>query len=344
MDKYLSNKLKILSFVLILLVVMIHANIISNSSSQISIFIQRFISDGLALCAVPMFFIISGFLFGYSFDSTKLFQSYKSKLKKRVRSLLIPYLLCEIVGILFLFVFQLIVPTFTINNVLNVHNLTLSNVMNELFISPKIFYQLWFVRDLFICVVISPLLILGVKYFKIFFIISLYAIWFHTWHISFIETVSICYFSLGLYFSYYHQNCVEYRFYSKLWWLIPISWILITTFFCAMSIKSYTTLFIEHVLGIISMWIGYDLIYNAKRNFLISLDITAFSFFIFLFHEPLLSVIKKCYIGIIGTGSIFKELFLYFTAPSIIIALCLYAGIVLKSIGPKTYSLITGGR
>lgn len=343
MDKYLSNKLKILSFVLILLVVMIHANIISNSSSQISIFIQRFISDGLALCAVPMFFIISGFLFGYSFDSTKLFQSYKSKLKKRVRSLLIPYLLCEIVGILFLFIFQLIVPAFIINSGLTVHNFVMSDIIKEMFISPKIFYQLWFVRDLFLCVVISPLLILGIKYLKIVFILALLVLQFYIAHIYILGIGSIFYFSLGLYFSFYHSYLLRYRFSSKFWWLVPILWFVATAVICATHTKSSFGLLIQ-ILGIISIWIGYDLIFNIKKKYFIPLDLTAFTFFIFLFHEPLLSIIKKSYIAIVGTDSIFKELFLYFVAPIIIIAICIYAGVALKSKRPRMYSFITGGR
>ena len=66
-DRYLSNKIKNISFLLTILVVILHAYNIDNTISIVS-FIQTFISHGIATIAVPIFFMISGYLFFYKFN------------------------------------------------------------------------------------------------------------------------------------------------------------------------------------------------------------------------------------------------------------------------------------
>lgn len=74
MNTYLSYKLKVLSLIAIIFVVFIHANInIPDSTNFLyenSAFLQYFISQGITRTAVPMFFIISGYLYFISFDGT----------------------------------------------------------------------------------------------------------------------------------------------------------------------------------------------------------------------------------------------------------------------------------
>jgi surface polysaccharide O-acyltransferase-like enzyme len=73
MNSYLSRKLKILSFIATILVVYIHvspgADIVdatrevAKTSGLANTLIAFYIQDGLARVAVPLFFIISGYLF-----------------------------------------------------------------------------------------------------------------------------------------------------------------------------------------------------------------------------------------------------------------------------------------
>ena len=93
MNTYLSYKLKVLSLIAIIFVVFIHANInIPDSTNFLyenSAFLQYFISQGITRTAVPMFFIISGYLYFISFDGT--LNTYLIKTKKRIKSLVLPY-------------------------------------------------------------------------------------------------------------------------------------------------------------------------------------------------------------------------------------------------------------
>lgn len=85
MNAYLSNKLKVLSLISIILVVFIHANINipdnTNFLYENSAFLQYFISQGIARISVPLFFTISGYLYFISFSCS--LNDYWIKTKKK---------------------------------------------------------------------------------------------------------------------------------------------------------------------------------------------------------------------------------------------------------------------
>lgn len=107
-----SKTIDFLRFPLIVGVILIHtspASLVVNGTYQDAISVYPVYSTLYTLCsqilarlAVPIFFIISGFLFFYHtpvFDKS----AYWSKLKKRARTLLVPYLLWNALVILFYF-------------------------------------------------------------------------------------------------------------------------------------------------------------------------------------------------------------------------------------------------
>ena len=68
MDKYLSKKIYHISFALMLLIVFLHAynigvanNTYATTQYPVNLFVQNFVSQGIARIAVPMFFMISGY-------------------------------------------------------------------------------------------------------------------------------------------------------------------------------------------------------------------------------------------------------------------------------------------
>lgn len=67
MVEFLSKKFKNISFVLTILVVILHAYNIEDSRNMV-VFIQNFISNGIATIEVPIFFMISEDLFFYKFE------------------------------------------------------------------------------------------------------------------------------------------------------------------------------------------------------------------------------------------------------------------------------------
>jgi len=108
MHQNTKNKLQEIPFLklmLILGVVVIHSNIKSSVTpgySQEGVDIVKFIVSLMRIC-VPSFFIISGYLFFYRVNKFTL-NIYKEKLYRRVKTLVIPYVLWDIFcACLFLF-------------------------------------------------------------------------------------------------------------------------------------------------------------------------------------------------------------------------------------------------
>ena len=107
MDKELSSKIKIISFISIVAVVFLHAYNWSDNfllpttviyeGLYLSTFTEFFISNGLTRFAVPVFFMISGYLFYLTFEFSK--KGYWYKLKSRFKSLVIPYIAWVITGV-----------------------------------------------------------------------------------------------------------------------------------------------------------------------------------------------------------------------------------------------------
>ena len=60
-------------------------------------------------------------------------------------------------------------------------------------------------------------------------------------------------------------------------------------------------------------------------------------------HEPLLTIIKRILLAILGESSI-SIFIIYIAAPIITITLCIIGGKLLKNRYNKVYVIITGGR
>ena len=97
--------------------------------------------------------------------------------------------------------------------------------------------------------------------------------------------------------------------------------------------------------GMITVWRGYDSlshITNLENNHLLQ-TLTNYSFFIYLFHEPVLFVIMQLGTSLLGVNS--RSLsFLYIINPILVIILAIIVAKTIKTIVPSLYSVLTGGR
>ena len=160
MSKYISDKIKILSFVCIILVLYIHSGfsnevlILNEKKTEMQTIhiLQFFISGMVGRIAVPLFYIISGYLFFLNIPQGM--QSIYKKIYKRGRTLLIPYL----IGCLFFVFFNVLVAIIPwaskyINSpIMPLFNNSITQIICSIFYdtgngSPCAF-QLWFLRDL----------------------------------------------------------------------------------------------------------------------------------------------------------------------------------------------------
>ena len=84
MDKYISNKIKNVSLFMTFFVVLLHSNNLEAAKDVVSAnsIIQNFIGQGIVRIAVPVFFLISGYLFFYNFTPTMEKWKYKNTKSK----------------------------------------------------------------------------------------------------------------------------------------------------------------------------------------------------------------------------------------------------------------------
>ena len=112
MNKYLSIKLNVISFFSMVMVVFLHSyNVVVNLNTQnielnrgYSSFFQDFFSQGITRIAVPLFFLISGYLFFLNIKGAP--GEFISKFKKRLKTIVLPYLFWSVWGLLLFFILQ----------------------------------------------------------------------------------------------------------------------------------------------------------------------------------------------------------------------------------------------
>lgn len=317
------------------MVVYLHAYIPMDSENIVSI-IQYYFSQEITRTAVPLFFLISGVLYFRNINNFDRSLFY-SKIKRRIRSLLIPYLIFSGLGFIFVYVTQQFITT---QSYKQIANLSLSECLYTLLFQPIGCYQLWFLRDLFILTLLSPCIYYGLKKIKVWLILCLFFLWISG--IQYIITIeAIFFFTTGAYLGCYQRRFLEYKIKSRWSILILIIWFTIALFNAC-----HRDLYYFHCLGILigvcCIWLLYDLFYNEFKKYILSWPMSH-SFFIYLMHEPILTIIKNILLIILGKSSN-SILIIYITAPIVTITLCIIGGRFLKNKYNKTYLIITGGR
>ncbi|WP_409415531.1 acyltransferase family protein [Flavobacterium sp. PS2] len=352
-DKYLSDKLKVISFFSMLMVVFLHSynlgeEILNDTSvtKGYDFFIQFFISQGIARVAVPIFFVISGYLLFLNKKNT--FDEYLLILKKRFKSLVIPYLFWSF-SLFFIFLLLQSLPQigmfFKQKHIIDYN---FHEVLETIFVHP-IPFQFWFIRDLFVLMIFSPLLYALVRFFKILTLFVFLITWWFQIDFVIFSNEAILFFVLGLFLvinkidlnvSKLFKNSI---FLVLLWFLLVFSeTLLIYKGFLNKSIINSLHKF-GILVGLFAVWSFYDFLFKKAGINSKFLSLTQMSFFIYAFHEPLLEIIKIVFYKILGESQ-FLKLLLYVTSPLFVISISIFLGLYLKRVFPNFFSIITGGR
>lgn len=348
MNKDISDKFYNLNFISIFLVVVLHSQNITNRINGFypaiwNYNVQYFVFNGIARIAVPIFFAMSGFFF---FDNKKMqIADFILKIKKRVRTVLVPYLIVSFLVIAFIWLLQIIPFSAKYFNNEPIRNFTVIKFLKTWFLTP-IAYQLWFLQYLMLVVIFSPLIYVLIYYTKILGVIVLGILW-----IIFSAEVpylsSIYFFILGGYlkiFKYQKINNHGYVFNSSAMFSL---WMLLLFIF--LFSKNYMSLhFIVRNLSILSgilyVWSllekKYIVLFFKKKSVLIAMQ---FTFFIYLFHEPFLTIFTKINFAIFGKTD-FVSLLVFFISPIITVLICIVLGFFFKKKIPSIYNILTGNR
>ena len=100
------------------------------------------------------------------------------------------------------------------------------------------------------------------------------------------------------------------------------------------------------ILGLISVWGLYDMVLG--KDFKLSehrwlATACQFTFFIYLFHEPTLNIVRKLIIVVLGKNE-YGYLIAYLISPWIFTICFVIIGLQFRKYLPKVYHVCTGGR
>lgn len=164
-----SRTIEYLRFFCAVLVVVIHAFGSSYASYKNGVYdiIRILFSQGIGRVAVPVFFLISGYLFFIKLETWNT-AVWINKVKKRIHSLLIPYFIWNLIAIivsLFFFCKKFLLNDGNPPNLLSWFESI--GGFRAFWNSDSGLYPidgpLWFIRNLFIIVILSPIIHFYVK-------------------------------------------------------------------------------------------------------------------------------------------------------------------------------------
>lgn len=380
-----SESINMLRFPLAILVVFVHgfgadidvSELHASGLTGLAVYdyIRLFFSVVIARSAVPIFFIISGYLLFLKVEEYNK-AVYISKLRKRWYSLVIPYFSWIVLLILWTLMFKVggillhgkpwigILDYFQNNGYL--HMLWDSSVWGERTTwlgienhnSGPVLLPFWYMRDLIIMVVISPAIYWLIKKIKFVFIILLLAIYTFDIKCSLISGTLACaslFFSIGAYFAIKKQDFTE-----ALWkWrhlICPVAILLmIYQTYSGSAMGNETSRMIHPWLVIFQ---SFALILLAStlckypKLYGINKKLARTSFFIYALHPFILGYVISAFnkMSIIGdkvfsmSDSCYMMTFNYLASPFVCILLCIIIYWFLQKYLPSFLEVIVGER
>ena len=342
----LSRSIETLRFPLILLIICLHCYTSTSAVTRGHDIYFRLIypvSLWMGETGVPTFFFISGLLFFYSK------KTYVQKIKSRLHTLLIPYLffnaliLCGYLCLMHfgksIIILEKDLADYTLIDYIRAF--WDRGVWDHGNGSPML-CPLWYIRNLMILVIISPIIFYIVKYTKLLFPVFFGLLWINA-HDSAYTFQSLTMFSLGAYFSICDKNPIEvFDKYKRLF---------VSAFFF-LAFMDFLHLFVSvpfalpiHRLSLVAntffciSFLG-EFLY---RHHLYSSFLSKSAFFVFCIHYPFVTNLRPIFTMINGQSDII-HVFLYFGAVIGVTILCVLVFVLLKRMMPGLVNVVTGNR
>lgn len=321
-----------------------------------------FVSAFLREQSVPIYFFIAGYVFFYGgeFNSS----IYAGKLRRRCRSLLIPYLVwnsLELINVVRSFVKSFpdgpapdLSPGAILMAYIDVrYGPTAASGWYDFQPGSGIFpvdTPLWFVETLMVVVLLSPLIYLFLKYARRYGVISLGVIWFaveqHI-HLGFLNQMltALFFFGWGGYMSTRRMDMIrefgELRTASFILYpLLGVAWLLVAPRWPEVAV------WIKNINVIVGLFFAYNLAswLVGTRKVKVSRFLAGASFYFYAGHIPVLHLASRwlcrAFIPADGIEAIICQL----AAALLTTAILLMTYWALTRYAPRFARLLTGGR
>ena len=318
------------------------------------------ISGVLTHIAVPIFFFISGFLFFNKLQEWN--QSiYFNKLKKRIKTLLIPFLIWNTISILLKVQSMVrhdgldsLWSNIDGNNIIalywnsEVWNLDRKDWLG--FLTPSsspYLVPLWYLRDLMVTMIMSPLLYYLFKYARVWGLVLLFFSYISLVGIKVpgISTTALFFFGAGAYFNLNKIDPTKFAWNYKnvFYGLAFFLWLIVARF------DGHNTL-VGNLLYPFYIIISSIAMFNLATSFVKSGHLfprllTQSTFFVYLAHTIMITEISSSVMRLIfGEGNVLSLSVTYLLAPILTVTICVVCYWILKKYLPKLCGIMTGER
>ena len=353
LDPRLSERLDMLRFPLIVGVVFIHAyhSTVVVSGQEIGVsqtghfasFTRYYLSNVIARVSVPLFFMLSGYLFFYGFDGT--WAGYLRKFKSRTKSLVVPYLFWNVLVLLVFIVTQKSPAVYAYVKSTNppISSLGIRGLFNLIFGINRqpIAYQFWFIRDLIVLVLLTPAIYYALKKTPYILLPLLLIAWLSDqWPIYIPAPLAAVFFSSGAYLSIHKINLSRIDPHGK---VIIFIYLVLSVLDALTRQAEYHSLLhnIGVGFGVVSAFYFTSIIARTSRIKQWLLRLAPYSFFLFATHEPLLRLARLLAYSVIKPTRDAEIMLLYLTLPVLVIVICTTAYAVLNRSFPTMVATIT---
>jgi hypothetical protein len=354
-DTELSKRINSLRFILIFFVVFIHNTAINkgvtfsdgNETYNVPVYVEKIIElvSSFTCVAVPLFFIISSVLLYSKQDS------FMANIKKKSKTIILPYFLWIVLIIAFFYIAQsfsftkkyfasIIVRNFTFFDWIQAFIGKINSLENPTLHSPFV-GQFWFLRDLIILNIFYLPIKKIIDKFPVSVFILLFILWIANPQIYIINTGALFYFAVGYYIVKYN---LSYKTIDKIKFFDLIL-MYIVTIVSKLYFKEYISI-IENINIIIAlMFFIKSTAWFIKNNILYNVLnwLKEYAFWIYALHLLLEVILTKLSVLIIPMHNGWL-LLQYFGVIIVTTILLLIIGIGVRKIMPKFYSVLTGGR
>ncbi len=363
-ERHQSEVINTLRLPLIVMVVLFHLyppeETISSPYVSYNLISTFFSAHGIARLAVPAFFLISGYFFFFHLNEWKK-TVYVSKLRKRIKTLLLPYLLWNCIPIFGIVTVRLLMGMKSGTSLSSVKEFGDSIGWLRAFWDcgsangHPFDVPLWYVRDLMVCSICSPIFYyltrkLGLVYILLIGCFFLTNIWID---IAGFDLRAWFFFSLGSYLSINNVNMVcLFRKYVTIISPLAIMLLLMTTYFSSFlggTKPVFNNLFLFFGISALIGCFSYMVSNGIIRNFPY---LTKSVFFIYAFHLfPLPKIISITTFFKYLTEKIIvveTQVFTYYVhlaiCPITVLIFCIATYSLMHRFTPRFLSVLTGQR
>lgn len=305
---------------------------------------EHVVRGELANFAVPLFFFISGYLF---FNGGKDFtvEVYKDKIRKRVHSLLIPFLFWNMAFMLYVAAIHVLAHGL-LTSKRSFLEMSPSEILNCFWDMNQGLIPLWFIRDLMIVCLITPLIYYLLHHrFSKFILFSIFVLYLSSYfhYLPGVGLRSSFPFILGAWFSINGRDFVmDIRKYVMPLTLATLVCVMIDTYLWSQHISVFAFNRFTQICGVLTIpvWVSYLV---ERRRTEVGSVLAGSSFFVFVFHMFIIYIPAKLWVYVLPVNGWTAGIALI-AIPLIVCFACSGIYLMLKRLMPRFTGFIIGER